>query len=220
MQLCKTIEIRGPKNAQDGGGTNSKSKFFSMHRHATPFARGCIGSMVKTLAGASSFHEITFIIFTWAQKLNQRPDVFIFTDWKKTCGLLPKTKKIIYLFHHNINIYLHVQSKYPRQRRILLHLRVPIEKKNYTTLQQHLFMHISTQLLIGIFKNAAALRPFGSKNWSGSERQLPETCQVDMGRGIVWFHHDYLLHCFVWAKTNGYFSHCGQFSLGGGFFCG
>ena len=65
-------------------------------------------------------------------------------------------------------------------------------------------MHISTQLLIGIFKNAAALRPFGSKNWSGSERQLPETCQVDMGRGIVWFHHDYLLYCFVWAKTNGY----------------
>lgn len=62
-------------------------------------------------------------------------------------------------------------------------------------------MHISSQLLIGIFKNAAALRPFGSKNWSGSERQLPETCQVDMGRGIVWFHHDYLLHCFVWAKN-------------------
>jgi hypothetical protein len=80
MQLCKTIEIGGPKNAQDGGGTNSKSKFFSMHRHAMPFARGCIGSMVKPLAGTSSFHEITFIIFTWAKKLNQRPDVFIFTD--------------------------------------------------------------------------------------------------------------------------------------------
>jgi hypothetical protein len=55
---------------------------------------------------------------------------------------VPKTKKIIYLFHHNINIYLHVKSKYPRQRRILLHLRVPIEKKKlYNTSTAPFYAH-------------------------------------------------------------------------------
>lgn len=89
MQLCKTIEIGGPKNAQDGiEAPIARAKFFSMHRHATPFARGCIGSMVKPLAGTSSFHEITFFIFTWAQK-----NVFIFTDWKKNLWFIAKNKK-------------------------------------------------------------------------------------------------------------------------------
>jgi len=75
--------------------TIARANFFSMHRHAMPFARGCIGSMVKPLAGTSSFHEITFIIFTWAQKLNQRPDIFYFYGLKK--NLCQKQKNNIFV---------------------------------------------------------------------------------------------------------------------------
>lgn len=133
---------------------------------------------------------------------------------------VPKTKKIIYLFHHNINIYLHVKSKYPRQRRILLHLRVPIEKKTIQHFNSTFLCTFRPSCWLESSKTRPRCAPLGQKieaGRSGSYQKLVRWIWVaglSDSTTIIFFTVSFEL------KRMDIFSHCGQFSLGGDFFCG
>ena len=138
--------------------------------------------------------------------------LFLRTE-KKNLWFIAKNKKIIYLFHHNINIYLHVKSKYPRQRRILLHLRVPIEKKTIQHFNSTFLCTFRPSCWLESSKTRPRCAPLGQKIEAGRRGSCQKLVRWIWVAGlsdsttIIFFTVSFEL------KRMDIFSHCGQFTV-------